>query len=540
MRPTERLEFRRLLAFAELDGGNLVLTVTGTENDDIIQVQYNPAGDRFVATLNGQSLDFDPLAVGAVRVEAAGGNDTVFVASRPARINNSGFIRLGSERPAAILGGDGDDILTAGAGNDTLEGGDGNDVLNGGSGGDFLQGGGGNDQLKGQAGNDELSPGIGSDTTNGGSGDDLLDYGGRSQDLFISLDGIANDGAAGENGQILFCENVTGGNGDDSIVGNGKSNRLEGGLGSDTLRGLGERDLLDEGQPAGDLANLLDGGSGDDFLEGHGADDTLIGASGNDVLQDLTGGNDSFSGGSGDDRLWHRFGSDTLFGDAGDDFFEASSSDDTAGDFLDGGSGSDALFAAVGSPDTVFGRSGDDRIQIPFRNSLNAASVSGGSGLDILAFDVTLGATTRVIFDGLANDGLTVGGNTNIAADFEEVIGSEGDDLIDISGRGAGMSVNAQSGDDTLIGGAGSDTLDGSTGADSLNGGGGEDVLRGGTGSDTLTGGPGLDSFNGGIGNDILNAADGAADTVNGAQGLGDFGDVDEGVDQIIRVETTA
>jgi len=145
-----------------------------------------------------------------------------------------------------------------------------------------------------------------------------------------------------------------------------------------------------------------------------------------------------------------------------------------------------------------------------------------------------------ITFDDIANDGARgISGQLNFRSDIESVIGTSGMDVLDAGARSAGTYLNGGFNNDTLIGSAYADLLEGDDGADSIDGDAGEDVLRGGGGRDTITGGPGGDSFNGGKGDDVLNATDGEADTVNGAQGLGDSADVDELLDTLIRVEST-
>jgi Ca2+-binding RTX toxin-like protein len=68
------------------------------------------------------------------------------------------------------------------------------------------------------------------------------------------------------------------------------------------------------------------------------------------------------------------------------------------------------------------------------------------------------------------------------------VNGLAGDDVIEASGLGTGLSITADGGD----------------GDDVLIGGGGADVLLGGGGDDVLLGGPGLDILDGGTGDNIL------------------------------------
>ena len=88
----------------------------------------------------------------------------------------------------------------------------------------------------------------------GGGGGDAVVYTGRGENLSLSLDGVANDGAPGENDNIApDVTTVLGGTGDDVITGN-------------------------------DYANALSGDSGNDVITGGGGDDRLFGGSGNDRL----------------------------------------------------------------------------------------------------------------------------------------------------------------------------------------------------------------------------------------------------------------
>ncbi len=87
------------------------------------------------------------------------------------------------------------------------------------------------------------------------------------------------------------ADDLTGGGGDDKILGRGGNDRLDGGAGDDDLRGFGGRDLLI-------------GGAGDDNLKGDGGRDTLDGGSGDDTL--WGGSRDDvfiFREGDGHDRI---------------------------------------------------------------------------------------------------------------------------------------------------------------------------------------------------------------------------------------------
>jgi Ca2+-binding RTX toxin-like protein len=131
----------------------------------------------------------------------------------------------------------------------------------------------------GGSGNDTL---IGSLATvfEGDSGNDTADFSARTDNLNISLDNIANDGAAGENANVMAdVETVIGGSGNDKITGNPFANNLQGGSGNDTLWG----------------------GAGNDTLVGGPGRDMLFGQDGNDTIYAKDGRTDTLDGGAGFD-----------------------------------------------------------------------------------------------------------------------------------------------------------------------------------------------------------------------------------------------
>jgi hypothetical protein len=94
------------------------------------------------------------------------------------------------------------------------------------------------------------------------------------------------------------------------------------------------------------------------------------------------------------------------------------------------------------------------------------------------------------------------------------------------------LTINGESGDDNLRGGAAGDTLAGGDGQDSLFGSGGDDVLDGGAGDDTLEGEDGGDTLLGGPGLDTVRytaetATPGFTVTLDGAIGDGRPGEDD-------------
>ena len=216
----------------------------------------------------------------------------------------------GQEGNDTLIGGDEVSFLSGGSGNDTVTGGPasdqlfgdeftesasgGADTIAGGGGSDFVIGSGGNDSADGGAGQDQILAGFGDDTLLGGDGDDTLVDGGtgatetggnddvngqagedtaayqREADVSVSLDGLANDGIAGEADNVQ-TENVFAGSGNDSLTGDDAENLLAGGPGNDQLLGFGGGD------------GLL-GGSGDDLHDGGAGRDTAQCGSGQDTV----------------------------------------------------------------------------------------------------------------------------------------------------------------------------------------------------------------------------------------------------------------
>ena len=194
--------------------------------------------------------------------------------------------------------------LTGGDGNDTVIGHNAADVLIGCVGDDTLIGGAGADQLFDGffnctgGGNDTFDGGTGNDGMFGGTGTDTATYAGRTAAVNVVLDGIANDGEAGEGDSISTdIENVIGGSGADNLTGSPAANTLRGENGDDVL--VGERPG-DEDPETGDDSIL--GGNGSDALAGGGGDNQIIGGAGNDVLHGGLGA-DVFDAGSGADEV---------------------------------------------------------------------------------------------------------------------------------------------------------------------------------------------------------------------------------------------
>lgn len=319
--------------------------------------------------------------------------------------------------------------LRGGAGDDTLRGGPANDA-------NYLDGETGDDMVIGGPQRDELDGGPGADVLDGGGGSaDRASYAIRTGRVEVTLDDLANDGAAasfclaggGSCGTYTFerdnvrstVEYVTGGSGNDTLTGHAGANSLAGGPGADTLNGLGGNDTL-----RGDQGNeVYNGGDGRDTL-----------------VSTVEDGADVFNGGPG---AWDRV---TYAGRTAPVVVDVDGDDD------DG---------ANGEADNV---------------KTDVEQVAGGNGDDRL----TGNADPDVLFGGPGSDELFgLGGIDLLVGEHDATVAQVGD---------------GSPGDDVLHGGADADSLDGGPGDDTLNGEGNDDRLAGGSGGDVFQGGDGRDS----------------------------------------------
>lgn len=216
-------------------GNNLAVGLYGEEGDD---------------TLIGGNGD-DPLAggPGVDKITGNDGNDSLF----------GGDVSSAVADKDTLDGGNGNDILRGDAGDDTLIGGSGTDLLDGNAGNDIITGGPGNDLARGFDGDDQfISDAVsdGSDEFFGMGGFDSMSYSLRTSTVQVSLDDVKDDGTLGEHDNVASdVERVTGGSGDDFLLGNAVvANRLVGGIGSDTINGIdgiAGNDIVDGSQGPG-------------------------------------------------------------------------------------------------------------------------------------------------------------------------------------------------------------------------------------------------------------------------------------------------
>lgn len=270
--------------------------VAGALEDDIdtVRVQdgvtgvtadYSARTTPVSLTVDGEANDGAPgeeddLGFGITALTGGTGNDTLAGTSAADTLTggDGSDTLLGRGSADLLVGGAGGDTLRGGSGSDTLlgqdgadklYGGDGDDVLrgdiaNGVGGNDTLDGGNGDDDLFGYGGNDTFTSAAsadGSDLVSGGTGTDTASYALRSSGLKLSLNGLYDDGAAGEGDRLgSDVERLTGGKGADTLTGSPQPNMLTGGAGNDTFQSL-------DG-----VVDTLNGGTGTDRAHRDNAD----------------------------------------------------------------------------------------------------------------------------------------------------------------------------------------------------------------------------------------------------------------------------
>ncbi|MEM1198713.1 MAG: calcium-binding protein [Pseudomonadota bacterium] len=328
-------------------------------------------GSSKVDWLTGSYLHHDTIY-------AAGGNDIVFgYNGNDVLFGQDGNDYLNGGNGNDILnGGDGDDELIGGSGNDTLISGKGTDILNGGTGSDtvsyadrdagvhvdLVQGEGSwqasgdsyisienvvgtdfRDEIKGNdvanvinagGGRDTIRDGGGNDTVYAGAGDDIMHagegadkyYGGSGSDslrFYDSEEGVTVDlvngtgsGGYAEGDVYDSIENVAGGQGDDTLIGNDADNRLSGGHGSDVIHdGAGDDILVGDFDVCGPL---FGDAYADTFVFSGGEDEE------HDIIRDFAPGVDTIDFSQADeffgfddltnggDRYMEQVGNDTV------------------------------------------------------------------------------------------------------------------------------------------------------------------------------------------------------------------------------------
>ena len=285
----------------------------------------------------------------------------------------------------------------------------------------------------------------------GTSGNDVIDA------SYGDADGDKVDGFDGNNDSILA------GDGSDSIASGSGADTIDAGTGNDTISGGDGNDCIF----AGSNNDRLLGDDGDDSLDGGVGSDTLYGGSGHDLV--IGGGNtgnaDLLYGEDGNDTLYggSGAGADTLYGGTGDDLLDGL----RGNDLVEGGTGSDTiLLTGDTGNDTVIGGEDADTSD---RDVLDASALTGSASVTASGFEAGT---------------LVFAGDTVSFSQVEEFVLTANSDTFDASLSTSAATVDAGSGDDTLISGAGADLLSGGDDDDAF-------VFGDGAGNDTIDGGEG-------------------------------------------------
>lgn len=249
------------------DPTKVVLVVGGTNSDDVILVSSGAASVTLVSqTATGYDVIVASFGPNLTQNESSFTSGTVTFRSLTVPLSapisrvivfgqdgNDQLLTPLAELPAALDGGNGDDLLLGGNGDDILLGGAGNDTLIGGGGNDILQGGAGFlDVLQGGEGNDVLSDLDGVALATGDNGaDDLTIFfalgwstgSGPTTPTSVISGGGGDDVIRVTSNDPVLQFGVSGDDGDDRIELFGTWNAISasGGDGLDTLknRGLG-------------------------------------------------------------------------------------------------------------------------------------------------------------------------------------------------------------------------------------------------------------------------------------------------------------
>jgi Ca2+-binding RTX toxin-like protein len=608
------------------DGNDTVVNADGLDHvllagTDLYDFHWTRDGDDLVI---GPAVDADDFefASGSLRIvgQYAGSGIAYFEIDSIynnfygadldlARIYAPRGMQGGDQGAAAelIQGGDGDDLLVGVAGadgpggaslssgfRDQLFGGDGNDTIYGGDNGDLavfdpllgyaevagdvIRGQDGDDLIFAGGGNDDVRGGPGNDTIWGGDGVDNARYDQSSDPVVVDL-AAGTAVRATEIDELHEIENVRGGDGADSITGDGEANSLRGRGGDDTLIGAEGDDTL-QGDGGADLYVHNVGDGNDIVINADGLDHVLLADNdlydfhwareGDDLIIGPAVDAEDFEFASGSVRIAGQYAGP----DAGIAYFEIDSiynnfygidldlariytpngmqgvDQGAAAELIQGGDGADLILGVAGADGP-----GGGSLSSGFRDMLWGGAgndtMHGGDNGDLVVFDPLLGSEEvagdfirgeggdDLIFGGGGDDNILGGpGNDTIwggdgvdTARYDKssdpvvvdlgagtaVRGSETDELHEIE------NVRGGDGADSITGDGGANSLRGRDGDDTLIGSGGDDGLRGDGGSDRIDGGAGIDALQGDAGDDvfIFAALQADGDAINDFEGAG-------------------
>lgn len=345
-----------------------------------------------------------------------------------------------------------------------------------------LVGGLGDDFLYGSDADNTFFTSPGSDTFHPRAGADTVSYESRSDNLSVTIDGVASDGGASENDLVGYdVEQLIGGAGDDTLTagnfgvtmrGNQGADVLAGGSSEDVIYGGFGNDLLAPGDDDLSAANdMLDGGDGIDTADYSARDVTQLEISLDDVANDGKFDGETDNVKANIESIIGGGSSDTLVGNDGPNSITGGSGNDS----IEGLGGDDSIESVDAMADAVFCGSGIDNANVDGNdatdgNCENVLSTSIWIGQDTLYYSAQSGVPNEVDVALLGEDYLITDpvGLTNPGAGCAPVTSIQvlcvgaGVDAISLDTRDGNDSLHASATVEqpvTFTGGSGVDTV---------------------------------------------------------------------------------
>ncbi len=469
-----------------LTGNSLNNTLIGNAGNDTLSGGAGNDTYAYVANTN----------LGSDTITDSGGIDTISFAGTTADIrldlSSTAQQAVNANLMLTLASGTSIENATGGNVNDTLTGNNLNNTLIGNAGNDTFSGGAGNDTFSGGAGSDTYAfladTNLGSDTlVDDSSGGNTVSFAGTAAGCAFALSSTAQQTVNPNlkvtlNSDTAF-RNLVGGNGSDSLTGNGLDNSITGNAGNDILSGGPGNDYLNGG--TGDdvypfVVDTVQLGS-DTITDGSGIDridfsNSTVGVTldlSSTSPQNVSGSNlltltlasgyslENVNGGAGADTLTGNTLNNLLNGGGG------------GSDTLNGGAGNDTLTCAAGWMNcTLNGGAGNDSL-VPA--DYGSASLNGGDGNDTYYIGY-LGDGDKRITDSSGFDTIDFSGSWFFGVTMD-LSSTAHQDVYNMSmGRtvtlASGNSIEAVIGtpfDDSLTGNALNNRLEGGDGNDTYN-----------------------------------------------------------------------
>lgn len=333
----------------------------------------------------------------------------------------------------------------------------------------LFQGRAGNDTLNGAGGNDTLDGGAGADTLNGGTGDDTASYESATGRVRVDLLNTATNTGNAAGDVYINIDNLVGTRRGDILLGDDAANKIDGGLGRDTVQGRGGADTF----AASANNDSFDGGDGSDTL-------TLSGARANYTVT-LAAGVFTIT----DNRGPSFDGTDTA---TNVESFAFSDGTRTAADILNAAPAGLAFtqngtLSELAPAGTVVGTlAATDADGDPLTFTLDAA---GSDLFNVDGNQLKLKSSANIDFD--ASTGGSPTRNFGVTVSDGKGGTASGSFQITIVNDTADDKIQGTNDDDTLEGTAGADKMFGLDGNDTLKGSLGADLLNGGNDTDTAS-----------------------------------------------------